>query len=365
MAATTPTSTSHLATRPLATRPLTTRPLATAVLLVLLAPLLWLASCGGSNSSSGSAESITLYSGRNEDLITPVIERFEAETGIKVNVRYGNSADLALLINTEGDNTPADVFISQSPGAIGFLNGKGHLRQLSDEVLELVPASSRPADGTWAGITGRQRVLVYNPQLVDESELPSSVFQLAEPGYRGRVGVAPQNSSFQDFITAMRSDLGDDVAAQWLAGMARNNSPNYPKNSAIVDAVIRGEVEMGLVNHYYLLRVLAEEPNASGVNHYFAPDDIGALVIATGAAVLGNSEVPEAAERLVEFLLSAEAQDYFASVTKEYPLSISATGIPPDLPALPELTTAALNWQDLGGGLLRTVELISDSGIEQ
>lgn len=336
------------------------------VLLALLALLLGLASCGinSNNNGSGSAGSITLYSGRSEDLIAPVIERFESETNIKVNVRYGNSADLALLIHTEGANTPADVFISQSPGAIGFLNGNGHLRRLSAEVLGLVPVSSRPTDGTWVGITGRQRVLVYNPQLVDESELPNSVFELVDPSYRGRVGVAPQNSSFQDFITAMRSDMGDDVAQQWLAGMARNNLPSYPKNSAIVDAVIRGEVEMGLVNHYYLLRVLAEDPGASGVNHYFAPDDIGSLVIATGAAVLGESDAPEVAERLVEYLLSIEAQDYFAAVTKEYPLSDSASGIPPDLPALPELTTAALNWQDLGGGLLRTVDLIADSGIE-
>ncbi len=341
------------------------------LLLALAIPLVafaFLASCGDDNDSSsqdGTAGSITLYSGRNENLIGPIIQQFEDATGIKVNVRYGNSADLALLIDTEGSNTPADVFISQSPGAIGFLNGEGHLRPLSASVLNLLPEDSRPADGTWVGFTGRQRVLVYNPEIVDVSDLPSSVFDLTDPSYSGRVGIAPENSSFQDFVTAMRINQGDEVAEQWLKGMASNNSPNYPKNSAIVDAVIRGEVDMGLVNHYYLLRVLDEEPNASGVNHYFAPDDIGSLVIATGAVVLNQSDAPATAEQLISFLLSSEGQAYFGSALKEYPLGNAAPALPDDLPPLPELTTAALNWQELGGGLLRTVELIEDSGIKQ
>lgn len=336
--------------------------------VAFLAAATLLASCGNDNDSqaqTGTSDSITLYSGRSEALIGPVIERFEAATGINVNVRYGNSADLALLIDTEGSATPADIFISQSPGAIGFLNGEGRLRQLSDSVLDLLPAESRPEDGTWVGLTGRQRVLVYNPDLVTEAELPSSVFELTDPFYAGRVGIAPQNSSFQDFITAMRIDQGDAAAEEWLSGMASNDSPNYPKNSAIVDAVIRGEIDMGLVNHYYLLRVLDEEPNASGVNHYFAPDDIGALVIATAIATLAESEAPVTAEQFISYLLLAEAQDYFGLETKEYPLGKSASALPAELPPLPELTTAALNWRQLGGGFLRTVELITDSNIEQ
>jgi len=232
-------------------------------------------------------------------------------------------------------------------------------------VLNLLPEDSRPADGTWVGFTGRQRVLVYNPEIVDVSDLPSSVFDLTDHSYSGRVGIAPENSSFQDFVTAMRINQGDEVAEQWLKGMASNNSPNYPKNSAIVDAVIRGEVDMGLVNHYYLLRVLDEEPNASGVNHYFASDDIGSLVIATGAVVLNQSDAPATAEQLISFLLSSSGQAYFGSALKEYPLGNAAPALPDELPPLPELTTAALNWQELGGGLLRTVELIEDSGIKQ
>lgn len=330
-----------------------------SLMAVVLAGAL-IAACGDDSSDT----TITLYSGRNEPLIGPIIERFEEETGISVDVRYGNSADLALIIDTEGSNSPADVFISQSPGSIGFLNGNGRLRTLSDELLSLHPETSRSPDGNWVGITGRQRVLVYNPNLVEASELPSSVSELTDSEYRRRVGVAPQNGSFQDFITAMRNEQGNDAAADWLRGMADNSSPNYAKNSAIVDAVIRGEVDMGLVNHYYLFRRLAEEPDAPGVNHYFAPDDIGSLMIVTAGAVLDSSDSADAGERLLRFLLEEEAQTYFATETKEYPLVAGVEPLP-ELPPRPELTTAALDFGNLVGGLERTVELIGESGIEQ
>ena len=224
---------------------------------------------------------LTVYSGRNEDLIGPLVEMFEEATGIEADVRYGSSADLALLIETEGDATPADVFISQSPGAMGYLATQDRLQALPASILDAVDALYRAGDGTWLGFSGRQRVLVYNPNLVDPADLPGSVLELTDPAYNGRVAVAPANSSFQDFITAMRFESGDDVTLAWLEGMAANNSPNYPKNSAIVDAVLRGEVDMGLVNHYYLLRFLAEDPDAPGINHNFASDDIGSLLIVT------------------------------------------------------------------------------------
>lgn len=330
-----------------------------AVLTAAVLAVTLLAACGGD-----SGDSITLYSGRNEPLIGPLIERFEEETGISVDVRYGNSADLALLIDTEGSNSPADVFISQSPGAISFLNGKGRLPTLSDSLLNLHPETSRSPDGNWIGLTGRQRVLVYNPNLVLQSDLPDSVFDLTDPKYEGRVGVAPQNSSFQDFITGMRTSEGDEVAADWLRGMAANNSPNYAKNSAIVDAVVRGEVDMGLVNHYYLFRRLDEEPGATAANHYFAPDDIGSLVIVTAGAVLDSSDDRDNAERLLRFLLDEEAQTYFATQTKEYPL-VAGVEASRELPPRPELTAVAIYFRDLVGGLQRTLELIRESGIEQ
>ena len=306
---------------------------------------------------------ITVYSGRSEDLIGPLVERFEAATGIAVEVRYGSSADLALLIETESDASPADVFISQSPGAMGYLATQGRLAVLPTSVLDAVAERFRAGDGTWVGLSGRQRVLVYNPDLTDEADLPDSVLDLTGPRYEGRVGVAPANSSFQDFITEMRFRSGDEATLAWLEGMAANGAPNYAKNSAIVDAVLRGEVDMGLVNHYYLLRFLAEDPDAPGVNHYFDPDDVGALVIVTAGAVLDTAEQPGAAQEFLEFMLSAEAQGFYASETREYPL---AAGVQPPAELEPlgaGDATDTIDFDKLGGGLSRTQELIRESGI--
>ena len=306
---------------------------------------------------------ITLYSGRNEDLIGPLVERFEEASGIDVDVRYGSSADLALLIETEGAASPADVFVSQSPGAMGYLATLGRLQVLPAHVLEEVAEGYRPGDGTWVGLSGRLRVLVYNTDLVDPADLPTSVLDLTGPAYDGRVGVAPANGSFQDFVTAMRFEAGDDATLAWLEAMAAHDSPNYAKNSAIVDAVLRGEVDMGLVNHYYLLRFLAEDPDAPGANHLFDPTDVGSLLIVTAAAVVDVSDRPAAAQAFIEYMLSAEAQEFYATETREYPL---AAGVAPPAGLAPLEVREAMDTIDfevLGGGLSRTQELIRRSGI--
>ncbi|MDE0652114.1 MAG: extracellular solute-binding protein [bacterium] len=306
---------------------------------------------------------ITIYSGRSEDLIGPLVEMFEDATGIETDVRYGSSPDLALLIETEGDATPADIFISQSPGAMGYLATQDRLQELPAGILNAVNAAYQAGDGTWVGFSGRQRVLVYNPNLVDPADLPDSVLDLTDPAYDGRVGVAPGNSSFQDFITAMRFESGDDATLEWLEGMAANNSPNYPKNSAIVDAVLRGEVDMGLVNHYYLLRFLAEDPDAPGINHTFAPDDIGALLIVTTGAVLATSDQPNASQAFVEFMLTRPAQEFYAGETREYPLAAGVDPLPEVAPLDIEGVQDTIDFDVLGGGLARTQELIDRSGI--
>ncbi len=331
------------------------------IVIVVLAgaAALGLASCGGDGDNS-----ITVYSGRSDDLIQPILDRFEEQTGINVNVKYDDSATLALLIQSEGSQTPADVFISQSPGAVGFLAANDLLAQIPSQILNLVDAAHRADDGTWVGLTGRQRVLVYNPERVTQNELPSSIDDLVRPEYRGRVAVAPQNSSFQDFITAMRFERGDEATAQWLHDMGENNSPNYPKNSAIVQAVIAGEVDMGLVNHYYLLRELAENPDASGINHYFPSNDVGSLLIVTGGAILEQSENKDEAAQLLEFLLSRAEQRYFVSELREYPLAAGA-GVsgPEGVPNLNAFRSPSVTNLNQLGNLTDTVNLIGRSGI--
>ncbi len=330
------------------------RPMAIVVVVLSLATF----ACGGDDGA------LTVYSGRTENLIGPLLTEFTDETGIDVDVRYGDSADLALLIDQEGDRSPADVFISQSPGAVGFLTGEGRLRPIDAEVLDLVPPEFRNGDGMWVAMSGRVRVIVYNRDLVDPADLPASVFDLTDDRYAGRVALAPSNGSFQDFVTAMREIHGDDATQAWLEGMAANDAQSFANNTAIVQAVGRGDVPLGLVNHYYNYRALAEDPGAPSENYFFPDGDIGSLLIATAIGVLDTADDPGRAERFVEFMLGERAQTFFSAETFEYPL---AAGVEPalDLPPLSTLDVATYDFDRLGGGLARTRELLEESGLER
>jgi iron(III) transport system substrate-binding protein len=316
-----------------------------------------LVACG-----SGDQETLTVYSGRSENLVAPLLEMFTEQTGIEVAVRYNSSSDLALLVELEGDLSPADVFISQSPGALGFLDQLGVLDQLDPGVLALVAPEHRSDDGRWVGLSGRVRVLVYNKNLVSVEDLPTSIFDLTDPVFAGQVAVAPANGSFQDFVTALRFRAGEEATAEWLAAMAANEAPTYANNSAIVQAVGLGAVPMGLVNHYYNHRAVAEDPGVASVNHYFDEGDVGSVIIVTGAAVLNSSEHSEAANELVAFLLSPEAQGFFAQETFEYPLlpGIDTAG---GVPTLSQVRSTSYDISSLEGGLERTLEMIHDSGL--
>jgi iron(III) transport system substrate-binding protein len=329
----------------------------TAAVAVVL--LLALAAAG----CSRSRDALTVYSGRTQNLIGPLLERFHQETGIAIDVKYGDSAELALLLDEEGDRSPADVFLSQSPGATGFLAAKGRLARLDAGVLGKVDRRFEGRDGSWVGTSGRQRVLVYNTELVAEGELPDSVLDLTADRFAGKVAVAPSNGSFQDFVTAMRQLEGEDATRRWLQAMVANKPRTYANNNAIVEAVGRGEVPMGLVNHYYNYRFLKESPGTPSANHIFADGDVGALVIPSTASVVKGTDKAEGANRFVQFLLSPEAQRYFSDQTFEYPL---VAGIPaaPGLPPLASLHGPDYDLNALGGGLERTVELIRASGFD-
>ncbi len=312
---------------------------------------------------SDSGPHITVYSGRSEGFIGEFLKKWEDESGIQVNVKYGTSTDLALLINEEGSKSPADVFISQSPGAVGYLDSRGLLAQLPANLNAKILREYRSENGTWLGITGRQRVLIYNPELIEPENLPASLDELTQPAYKGKVAVAAQNSSFQDFVTALRFERGDSATLEWLKAMADNNSPNYSKNSAIVSAVVAGEVEMGLVNHYYLLRELAENPSAAGVNYYFEAEDPGSLLIITAGTILKSSNKQDAAAELLDFLSSASIQSQLVASTREYPLHPDVS-TPSGVPNLEAFSSPALNdFNRLGQELLNTIQLIQQSGI--
>jgi iron(III) transport system substrate-binding protein len=331
---------------------------ALAALALVLAVAVSVAGCGG--GSDGSL-TITIYSGREEELVAPLFEMFTEETGIDVKVRYGDSAELAATIAEEGENSPADVFWAQDPGSLGAVEDQ--LAALSDGILDRVPERFRDGGGRWVGTSGRSRVIVYNTEALSENDVPDSVFDLTDPRWKGRVGIAPTNASFQAFVTAMRLSAGDARTRQWLLDLKDVNPKEYEKNSPIVEAAATGEIDVGLVNHYYLYLVKQEQPDAPIANHFLETGDPGALVSVAGAGVLENAGDLSQAERFIEFLLSPGGQRFYVDTAEEaeYPL---IDGVEPKkgLPPLAELVGPDVDLTTFGAEHEATIELLRETG---
>jgi iron(III) transport system substrate-binding protein len=310
----------------------------------------------------GDDEPLVIYSGRSEKLVGPLIEQFSAATGIKASVRYGDTAEMAALILEEGDNSPADVFYGQDAGALGALAAEGRLAPLPAALIEPVDSRFRSADNLWVGTSGRARVVVYNSTAVQEADLPTSIDGFTDPAWRGRVGWAPTNGSFQAFVTAYRVAEGEDAARSWLEGMLANEPKVYEGNSAIVQAVAAGEVDVGFVNHYYVWSFIAEQGEAFPArNHYLSGGDVGALINVAGVGVLNTSRRTQAAEAFVAYLLSAEAQQYFSDSTYEYPV-VAGISANPALVPLADIEAPEIDLNDLSD-LAGTLELLQDTGV--
>lgn len=304
---------------------------------------------------------LTVYSGRSEELVGPLIERFEEESGVEVEVRYADSGELALLIEEEGDKSPADVFYSQSPGPLDYLANKDLLGDIGSRDIEFRDVGFKDPEGKWIGTSARVRVLVYNTELIDEADLPDSVLGLTDPEYKGKVAVAPDNGSFQDFVSALRAQEGDEAAEKWLEDMAANDAKSYADNGAIVEAVSRGEVPMGLVNHYYNLIHQEENPDATTENHYFEEGDAGSMMLVSGAGILESTDSREDADEFVDFLLTEESQKYFTGDDFEYPV-VEGVPLADGVPPLDEITVARIDFANLDD-LKRTKEMIDSSGL--
>lgn len=323
------------------------------------------ASAAAPGDVTGAGGELVVYSGRSENLVAPLIEQFEAATGVNIEVRYGGTAEMAATILEEGDNSPADVFFAQDAGSLGALAQAGRLAVLPDEILNQVDARYRSPAGTWVGASGRARVLVYNTEQLSEADLPADALGLTDPKWEGQVGWAPSNASFQSFVTAMRQLNGDDATRQWLEDMLANGVQSYDNNVAIVEAVGKGEILVGLVNHYYLYRFLAEQGESFPARNYYFPDGgADALVNVAGAGVINTSNQPDLAEQFVAFLLSDEAQQFFADETVEYPLVTGEIAINPLLTPLSELNPPQIDLSDLSD-LQGTLEMLQDTGALQ
>lgn len=325
-----------------------------ASLAVLSALLTGLAACG----SSQDDKTLTMYSGRIQPILSPAVKQYEDASGVDVQTRYGDSPSLAATITEEGENSPADLFFAQDAGSLDAVEQKGLLLELPADILGKVPEGFRSKAGAWVGVTGRARVIAYGEK-VDEADLPDSPLELTDEKWKGRVGWPPRNASLQGYITALRLVEGEDVARKWLEGMVANDVQVYDSNIPIRDAIAKGEIDLGLINHYYVAEAQAEDPDYP-VKVHFPPKDLGSLVNTAGVAVLASSDNKKEALRFVRQMLSDETQTYFATSSKEYPL-VSTVQAPKELTPLADIPAPDVDLAKLGD-LQGTLKLMRETG---
>ncbi|MGH2557356.1 MAG: iron ABC transporter substrate-binding protein [Actinomycetota bacterium] len=305
---------------------------------------------------------MTVYSGRNEEFIGKLLQRFQQDTGIRLEVRYGDSAELAATIIEEGSNSPADVFISQDAGSLGAVAEVGLFAPVNERVWNRVDQRFRSPQRLWVGLSGRARVAAYNTEKLSEDDLPDSITAFTGPEWKGRIGFPPTNGSFQAFVAAMILTDGEDATRQFLQGLVANDPVLFEDNSSTVRAVASGEIEVGFVNHYYKYEIEAEEGPIPVENHFFTGGDPGALVNTAGSGVLKSSDQKDSATRLLDYMTGAIGQTYFAEETFEYPV---VAGHEPDVELVPleQVQSPAIDLSNLGGALEPALKLLADVGL--
>ena len=303
---------------------------------------------------------VFIYAAREEQLVGPVVTRFHEETGISVAVKYGGTAQVTATLLEEGGASTADLFWTRDPGGLGALSER--LKPLPAEILERVPASARSSEGRWVGITARVRTLVYNPERVAPEELPRSLRDLTDARWKGRVGWSPTSGPTQTMITFMRHEWGEEETRRWLVGLEDNGAVKFDGHTSVVAAVERGEVDVGLVNHYYAHRFREEHGrDVTVANHHLPEKGPGNLAMISGAGVLQTARNEANAHAFLRYLLSAQAQAYFAHQTFEYPM-VESIPIHEALTPLSEINTPDADMDGLSD-LQGTLSLLRGVGV--
>jgi len=287
-------------------------------------------------AAQAQQQSLTVYTGRTQALVEPMIRQFEAETGVRVNVRYGRDAEILAALQEEGSRSPADIFWANTAGALGVASERGLFIRLGDSVTR-VPTHFVPASRHWIPLTIRLRVLAFNPVRVKPEGLPKSIMDLPKLSqYKGRIGWTPLYSSFQDMIAAMVLQFGEARTRQWLSGMKALETKTYASNMAMMEAVRSGEIDLASTNHYYIQRFVRAGQQLG--TFYFADGDVGGLALVTGAGILKTNRNLSAANRFLLWLLSPKGQQFFTSEIIEYPVARGVVLSPNLLPINQALT---------------------------
>src|SRR3984957_14032154 len=324
-----------------------------------------LAACGSASGASGSAGSITLYSGQHEQTTQSLVTAFEQQTGIHVNVRYNDEDSFADEIIAEKSPPVADVFYTENSPVLEYLQNQGLLAAVDGSTLAKTPSQYNSPQGDWVGVSARVSVLIYNPSLISKSQLPTSVLQLANPKYQGKLAFAGGETDFQPIVTSVARAYGKAKATTWLDGIKANAGAHaYPDNETVADEVNRGAVAFGVVNQYYWYRMKAElgASNVHSMIAYFAPHDPGYVVDVSGAAILKSSKNQADAQKFLAFVVSKQGQQIIAhSISYEYPLDDGVTTSAPETP-FADLQPYPISIADLGDGST-AISLLRQAGL--
>ena len=338
------------------------RLLPAAVIPVALISVLVAGCASDGGATSAPDDALVIYNAQHEQLTEEWVAAFTEETGIEVAIRNGGDSELANQIVAEGAASPADVFLTENSPAMSLVEDAGLLARVDPEIVDLVPAQYRPSTGAWTGIAARSTVLVYNPSLIDEAELPVSLMDLQNPKWKDRWGGAPSGADFQAIVSAMLATQGEKATRAWLDGM-RENAIIYNNNIATMKAVNAGEVPVGVIYHYYWYRDQDGTAENSGNTelHYFGNGDPGAFVSISGGGVLMSSTRVDEAQVFLAWLVGTNGQTILGEgYSFEYPVS---SGIPArsPLPPLDSLDAPTVDPSTLNGP--DVVQLMTEAGI--
>jgi iron(III) transport system substrate-binding protein len=324
------------------------------------------AACGTASGGSRSAGSITLYNGQHEQTTRALVNAFERQTGIHVNERDGDEAELTQQIEVEGSKSPADVIFTENSPALMSLQGKGLLAPVPASVLSQVPPRYSSPQGNWVGVSARVSVMVYNTSALSPAQLPTSVLDLASPQWKGKLALAPTETDFLPVVQSVVLAKGQQAALAWLKGVKANAASHMePDNETVTADVNSGQAPLGLIDHYYWYR-LNQQKGGSGMHSkiaFFAAGDPGYVVDVSGAGVLKSSKHQAEANQFLAFLVSSAGQGVMVgSDSFEYPLRPGVAS-PPGLVPFDELQPASVTVADLGDGsealrLLQQVQLV-------
>ena len=318
-------------------------------------------SSGAVACSEDDGPKLVVYNAQHEQLLEEIAPKFEEETGIEVELRHGSDSEMAAQLIQEGDASPADVFLTENTPAMSAVEREGLFAPLDAAATDPIPAEYRPDSGLWTGFVARSTVLVYNPDLVSDDELPESILDLAEPEWAGKVSFSPTGADFQAIVAAVLDLEGEDATREWLAGLQANGT-TYDGNNVVLESVNSGEIATGIEYHYYWYRDQAESGDNSDASelYYFGDQDPGAFISISGAGVLENAEHPEEAQKFVAYLTSEEGQQALAdSYALEYPLN-PAVSLEPPVKPFSELEPPTVSISDLDND--KVVEMLSDAG---